>query len=413
MRSNPDAVVVGAGLGGLLAALRLTRQGKRVIVVERADRAGGRFTATRLKGAEVSSGALHLLPHGSGGALARMLRDLRVDVPIIDADVFASFWVEGAHTVCRHAVDTLRLLSWRDRLHLARLLVRARSSRFRGSFDAWIRSEVDPSSRLYQIAQAFSEFALSLLLEAVSYRELRAVLLTTWRLGLPGVPSGGCRGLVEALVEAVRSAGGSVLLEREVATITREDHRVTGVELRHRRTGAVEAIEAPLVVSNLGPLETLALCGQTAGDRTGRTASGLKIQFLSPVSLVPHRSIMFCLGTERVAGIAQPSNADPRLAPPGQHLVMSHQVLHGPDLATERSAGLRDLHRIFGRAMDDCTILSASRFVNAWPVNRAAQGSDVLQPPPLAGLHWVGDAYKPSGYMMVEGVAESVRRLPI
>ncbi len=299
------------------------------------------------------------------------------------------------------------------------------------------------------MAQAFSEFALSVSLDAVSYREMRAVLITTWREGLPGVPRGGCRGVIDALVEVVRSGGGDVLLERDVATICRQDHRVTGVQFRDRRTGALHVIEAPTVVSNLGPVETLALCGDyegfspphrggvgegaaagphvrlspphwggagegaAAGLHVPRVASGLKIQFLSPVSLIPHRSIMFCLGTERVAGIAQPSNADPGLAPPGQHLCMSHQVLKSPDHRAERAAGLRDLRRIFGDAFDDCTLLTSSRFVDSWPVNRAAQGADTREPAPLAGLYWVGDAYKPAGYMMVEGVAESVRNLPI
>ncbi len=413
MQSRADAVVVGAGLGGLLAAVRLTRQGMRVIVLERADRPGGRFTATSLRGAEVSSGALHLVPHGSGGVLGRMLRDLDVGVPIVDADVVASFWVDGEHLVCRGAIDLLRRLSWRERAQVGRLLVRGLSPHFEGSFDEWIRAVVGPSGRLYQVARAFSEFALSLPLSAVSYREMRAVLITTLREGLPGVPRGGCRGVIEALVEAVRSGGGEVLLEHEVAAIVRQDHRVTGVEVRDRCRGGVKVIETPLVVSNLGPVETLALCGEPVGELAPLLASGLKIQFLSPTSLISHRSIMFCLGTERVAGIVQPSNADPGLAPPGQHLLMSHQVLQGADHRAEREAGLRDLRRIFGTAFDRCTVLSASRFVDSWPVNRAAQGADLRRPPPLAGLHWVGDAYKPAGFMMVEGVAESVRTLPL
>jgi phytoene dehydrogenase-like protein len=342
-----------------------------------------------------------------------MLRDLDVDVPIVDADVVASFWVDGEHVVCRHALDLIRRLSWRERLEVGWLLIRALSPRFEGSFDQWIRAAVGPRSRVYQVAQAFSEFALSLPLSAVSYREIRAVLITTGREGLPGVPRGGCRGVIEALVEAVRSGGGEVLVEHEVMAIARQDHRVTGVQVRDRRDGRVDVIEAPLVVSNLGPKETLALCGKPAGGPAPPPASGLKIQFLSPTSMISHRGIMFCLGTERVAGIVQPSNADPGLAPLGQHLLMSHQVLQSGDHRAEREAGLRDLRRIFGTAFDRCTVLSASRFADSWPVNRAAQGADVRGPAPLAGLHWVGDAYKPPGLMMVEGVAESVRTLPI
>jgi phytoene dehydrogenase-like protein len=41
-------------------------------------------------------------------------------------------------------------------------------------------------------------------------------------------------------------------------------------------------------------------------------------------------------------------------------------------------------------------------------VNRVAQGADVAAETPVQGLYLVGDAVKPSGYLMVEGVAQSV-----
>ncbi len=36
-----DALVIGAGINGLVAAARLALAGRRVLVVERADRVGG------------------------------------------------------------------------------------------------------------------------------------------------------------------------------------------------------------------------------------------------------------------------------------------------------------------------------------------------------------------------------------
>jgi hypothetical protein len=46
-----------------------------------------------------------------------------------------------------------------------------------------------------------------------------------------------------------------------------------------------------------------------------------------------------------------------------------------------------------------------------WPVNRLVQGHDVPTTTPVQGLYLVGDAVKPAGYLMVEGVAQGVNQL--
>src|SRR5262245_53160025 len=71
-----DAVVVGAGLGGLLAAASIAKRGGSVLVLERLRYVGGRFTTVSQDGYEVTTGALHMAPHGAGGPLARTFREL-------------------------------------------------------------------------------------------------------------------------------------------------------------------------------------------------------------------------------------------------------------------------------------------------------------------------------------------------
>ena len=150
----------------------------------------------------------------------------------------------------------------------------------------------------------------------------------------------------------------------------------------------------------------------SASQTRTRAAAGLKCHLLSEDSIIPHRGIMYCLDTERIAGIVQPSNSDRRLAPPGKHLLITHQLLKSEDVNAEREAARTDLRRLFG---DDfgtkITLLTMSQYRGEWPVNRAVQGEDVLPRTELAGLYLVGDAVKPSGYLMVEGVAQSVKSL--
>src|ERR1700712_2037570 len=53
-----DALVIGAGAGGLLAAARLSPQGYRPLVVERLDRVGGRASSEDIDGFTVNNGAI-------------------------------------------------------------------------------------------------------------------------------------------------------------------------------------------------------------------------------------------------------------------------------------------------------------------------------------------------------------------
>ncbi len=140
-------------------------------------------------------------------------------------------------------------------------------------------------------------------------------------------------------------------------------------------------------------------------------AVGLKIHILSDVSLIPHKGIMYCLDTKRIAGMVQPTNSDPRLAPAGKHLLISHQVIQSNNVEEERALALADLRMMFGETFDKhCRILTMGTYRGEWPVNRMAQGEDAHVETTTQGLYLVGDAVKPSGYLMVEGVAQSVNR---
>jgi hypothetical protein len=228
---------------------------------------------------------------------------------------------------------------------------------------------------------------------------------------MPGTPVGGCAALVRDLVEFIRAHRGDVRTGVEVVRIRAQD-RVRGVELRDRHTRATEAIDTPLVVSDAGPEATGALLGRDVLVDDLPKAAGLKLHIVSDTSLIPHNGVMLCLGLRRVSGMVEVSRAVPSVVPPGLHMIDTFQVMRSDSMVAERDLALADLRDVFGDDFDrHCRIVRSSAFRGRWPVNQARQGCDLLDQEPLPGLIMVGDAYKPAGHIMVEGVAAGVNRV--
>ncbi len=428
-----DAIVIGAGLGGLLSAAHLARRGKRVVLLERLPHSGGRFTAKNFHGVQVSTGAVHMVPFGSSGVLAHMLRRLDVPHRFFDADVFGSFHVHGKQYRSRGVLGVVRFLGLRQFLGLLTigyLLYVQPLSREEGAlpFDVWLERKL--VGRDYALLQAFfaaiARFALSVELSQISVAEVARTSKNMFLHGAPAIVQGGCGELTRALEEYVIAHGGDVRLSCEVLEIIHEEGQVRGVRIRERgqgkSAGAETCVLAPVVVSDVGPRATHALLEKRKvtpaavlkrqdGEEQLHEAVGLKVHILSDVSLIAHKGIMYCLDTQRIAGMVQPTNSDPSLAPSGKHLLISHQVIRSNNVEEERRLALADLHTLFGEQFDQhCRVLTMGTYRGEWPVNRIAQGEDVSAQLPIQGLYLVGDAVKPTGYLMVEGVAQSVNQ---
>ncbi len=436
-----DAIIIGAGLGGLLSAAQLLERGKRVLVLERLPHVGGRFTAKNFHGVQVSTGAVHMIPFGSSGVLAQMLNRLHVPYRFFDADVFGSFHVHGKQYRARGLLGVARFLGpvqffWFLRLGYL-MFLRALPVQERAlPFDLWLERHIPlkQNPQLVAFFAAISRFALSLELSQVSTAEVVHITKNMFSYGAPAIVQGGCGELSHQLEQHILAHHGVIRLSCDVAQILETDGRMTGVRIRDKATKEETVILAPLVVSDIGPRATAALLhshrvtqaevlkqkpasidDELLADKfhveQPQEAVGLKVHILSDVSLIPHKGIMYCLDTTRIAGMVQPTNSDPALAPTGKHLLISHQVIRSNNVEEERALALADLHTLFGDAFDKhCQVLTMGTYRGEWPVNRSVQGEDVSPSLSLPGLYMVGDAVKPSGYLMVEGVAQSVNR---
>ena len=259
-----DVVVIGAGLGGLLSAAQFLRRGQRVALVERLAHPGGRFTAKTFQGAQVSTGAVHMLPFGTNGELAAMLRALAVPHRIHDSEVFASFHVRGRQYVCRSVLQLAGVLrpapvravrrSWAQRCCCAQPRPDERDQTYREWLDRRISRAASPE--LYAYFERVCHFALSVDLDDVLYPRdrrddeeyvpLRRAGHRGWRLrgahrrAGAARAGGGRRDAAGARCAGYRAGEGAV------------DRRARARQAQRRGT----LLRAPMVISNIGPEAT-------------------------------------------------------------------------------------------------------------------------------------------------------------
>jgi phytoene dehydrogenase-like protein len=413
-------IVIGAGLGGLLSAARLSKAGHEVEVFERLPITGGRFTNLNYKGFQLSSGAFHMLPNGPGGPLALLLREIGADVHIVRSEMTTirvplkkgnPDYVKGFKDISFNEFPSL--LSYKDRMKIAFLSMSTRKNRPAGStLQAWIKTQIN-DEWLIRFADSFCGWALSLKSDEVPVEEVFEIIENMYRFGGPGIPAGGCKGVIDALEAVILANGGKIHTGKEVSGILVENGKTEGVIVESKKH------ESDLVISNLGHAATALLCTEalSRGADTGylkmletlQPSAGIKICLAADEPLVRHSGVLLTPYTRRINGINEVTQADPKLAPPGKHLTMCHQYVapeNVKNLESEIEMGLADLKEIFpGKRYE---VLLIQSYHDEWPVNRAASGMDPGNETPFSGLYVVGDGAKGKGGIEVEGVALGV-----
>lgn len=415
-------LVIGSGLGGLLSAAWLSRAGHEVDVFERLHITGGRFTNIEYKGFQLSTGALHMIPHGPTGPLGTLLKDVGADVKIVRANPMAMIRIpkeqnctdysHGFRDITFH--DFRKLFSPLNRLKLAILITTTRIlPPGKGSMAQWCSRNLKEDWAL-RIADSFCGWALSLKAEDVPATEVFEIIENMYRYSGSGIPLGGCKGVTDALIDVIRSNGGKIHTSAEVTQIIVENQKAVGIIADGKE------YRAGLVISDIGHVETSRLYDVNAltidtesyieSIRTLKPSAGVKICLSSNEPLIGHPGVLLTPYARRVNGINEVTNVDPSLAPPGKHLTMAHQCVQWEKLdrlEEEIDLGLRDLSEIF--AGKEYEILLIQSYSGEWPVNRSSSGTDLTNRTPIDGLYVVGDGAKGKGGIEVDGIALGVR----
>lgn len=296
-RIRADAVVIGAGLGGLSAAGYLARAGRKVAVLEHHTVPGGYAHEFKRRGFRFEV-ALHALDGaGRGGWLEPMLDDLgvldRVDFTEIDPFYTARF-PDFEITVPADLSAYIRELKQAFPAEAAGIdslfsaIGRVAGDTVRYGEDRRSGARPKPTEmieRYPDMAQAFSQDWQAFMETYLGDAQLQAVVSTLWGyFGLPPskvsaglfclalhsyhttgawYPRGGSQAMSRAIVEGIVEHGGSVHFRNRVTRIEVEGGRAVAVE-----TDRGLRVEADVIVSNASPAATVAMVGDTHFDDT-------------------------------------------------------------------------------------------------------------------------------------------------
>jgi len=273
--SSP-AIVIGAGLGGLAAAMRLGAKGYAVTVLDRLDLPGGRGSSVTQDGHRFDLGpTIITVPQVYESLWAACGRDFRKDVDLRPMDPFYEVrWQDGSTFTARQDTDAMiaevARLSPGDVKGYKRFL-KDSQRRYVVGFEGMVAK---PMHRIWETVKVLPEFArlradrsiLGLAKARVKDPRLQ-MALSFHPLFIGGDPRhvtsmyalvaylekefgvhyamGGVQAIAEAMVGVIRSQGGQVRQGVEVDEILIENGAAKGVRL----TGG-QTIHADLVVSN-------------------------------------------------------------------------------------------------------------------------------------------------------------------
>ena len=271
-----QAVVIGAGIGGLAAAMRLGARGWRVTVIDRLDRPGGRGSSITQGGHRFDLGpTIVTVPQGLRDLWAACGRDFDADVTLKPMDPFYRIlWQDGSHFTMRQDEAAMRAevarLSPGDVAGFNRFLADAEQRYWFGYEDLGRR----PMHKLWDLVKVLPKFAWLRADRSVYAHAARRVRDERLRFALSFHPlfiggdpfhvtsmyalvshlekafgvhyaMGGVQAIADAMVGVVQDQGGRLVMGAEVDEIMVSGGRAAGVKLADGRV-----IPAGVVISN-------------------------------------------------------------------------------------------------------------------------------------------------------------------
>jgi phytoene dehydrogenase-like protein len=449
MHARYDAIVIGAGLSGLLTGAILARRGRHVVVIEQEPDVGGRIRSYDVDGYVVDAGA-YLWPNlhldralaaagatGFRGSTIPLTQVMRMFVQGTGGECFAFPWPGRPQSPAMLAAAAAALgadaetfgaaASFWDRL-AALSDAEVAAVRHTPLRDALPRFTTDPAvaSAFRRNVMLFGTYAPdeASMAECIGLRRRPSTGPTAKPEVAGANPGGGVRALPRAIQAAFKAAGGELRLRHTVDQIVVARGAVRGV-IVHGAAPFQQRLDAPVVVSSI-PVAQLfgvvapayfpadfvanarrfAVVGGTvsaafAFDGLPRLrASGEQDAFPGWTRLL--------IGHEREfgGGFLWATLHSPHNAPPGKHVLQAMRLSPHEDLAD--AARVQHVHHAFRTMLDEIYADVGERLLweRRWITRDGSEymitaaTRPPLRAPGVCGLYLVGESSDGGGVQM-------------
>jgi phytoene desaturase len=400
-----DAVIIGAGAGGLFTAARLAHRRYRTLVVERLDKIGGRASTDNIDGFKVNNGAIVI---EVGGITQQTCEDVGAPFDIREPSPPILYRIAGKDVdVTGGGWGFLLGKLTRQGAKLVKGLGAARSDSGLPEDEMTTAEWVSKYTKNEGVHGIFRNMCASVF--AVGSEDLPARVFLTYFTRKSafkrfGFHPQGTIGLWQGLADVVTSHGGEIWLSTDATKITVDGSKVTGV--RVERDGVAIDLESTIIVSDIGPAAAVALIGahnvpedyRELVERGDRPTAMISVNFASQERLVDAPGLLSFAKSRRLAYVANFTDLCPEMAPAGWNLYVGTAVpkpsVGDFDEKAETELLLADLRDEIAGFDERARILNIAVTRDGWPPQRAVAGFDLPRDTPFEGLWNVGDAVK-------------------
>ena len=428
-----EAVVIGAGIGGLMTAAGLARAGKKVLVLEQLGFIGGKYTQLRYQDYAITTAAWTCPgPKSRIGKLCTKLEAPIQWVTIHDMKSSGEHWVvtrDGRRFASTDEAQEALVGGSRGMARVYQWIADMYDPRVSYPDDMTARQYIQryfPGNEDYvkYVETIITYCFASQTVDTFSANETkRAIVDALEQMAVWGTAVGGTSAIVRGLEQVIRENGGKIATHTKVASITLEGDKAAGVTLGDGRW-----IGADVVVHDAGIKRLLELVGEAnlPGEYVQRLKGAIPavvaalILGLNRSLLGEEHSLLHTMGWDRTLNSYAPTFFDPHLAPPGKHILDVFWVMQPPyNLNHELELVRGQLREVFPDFDQAVELQVPMFFRGGWTAEMAHRlgqsGEQRLDPvSPIAGLYLVGYdciGYGMAGDIIPHGVEKVLYRI--